>query len=76
MHAPYLKMIRLPDLNGYEKNEEDALRLALYLMEHHKLISMTMCVNNELYVRISTQIHNRFEDYQVLAEKIDELRKK
>jgi isopenicillin-N epimerase len=76
MHAPYLKMIQLPDLEEYKKTEEDALRLLSDLIEHHKLVSIILCVNHELYARIATQIYNRIEDYIVLADKIDGLRKK
>lgn len=76
MHAPYLKMIQLPDLQDYEKTDEDALRLLSDLIEHHRLVSIILCVNSELYVRIATQIYNRIEDYIFLADKIDELRKK
>lgn len=76
MHAPYLKMIQLPDLEGYGKTDEDALRLLTDLIDHHKLVAITLCVNNELYVRIATQIYNRIEDYIILADKIDEFRKK
>ena len=76
MHAPYLKMILLPDLEEYQKTEEDALRLLTDLIEHHGLVCIVLCVNNELYVRIATQIHNRIEDYIFLADKIDEFRKK
>lgn len=76
MHAPYLKMIQLPDLEGYEKTEEDALRLLTDLIEHHGLVTIVLCVNKALYVRIATQIYNRIEDYIFLADKIDEFRKK
>jgi selenocysteine lyase/cysteine desulfurase len=76
MHAPYLKMIQLPDLEGYKKTDEDALRLLNELIEHHKLVSIILCVKNELYARIATQIYNRIEDYIVLADKIDSFRKK
>ena len=75
MHAPYLKMVQLPDLAEYEKTDEDALRLIHDLIQKHKLVSIILCVNNELYVRIATQIYNRIEDYIFLADTIDKLRK-
>ena len=75
MHAPYLKMVQLPDLADYEKTDEDALRLIHDLIQKHKLVSIILCVNNELYVRIATQIYNRIEDYIFLADTIDKLRK-
>lgn len=76
MHAPYLKMIQLPDLEEYGKTEEDALRLLNNLIDNHKLVSIILFVNNELYVRIATQIYNRIEDYITLADTIDGFRKK
>ncbi len=76
MRAPYLKMIQLPDLEEYKKTDEDALRLLNHFINHHKLVAIILCVNNELYVRIATQIYNRIEDYIVLADKIDQYRKK
>ena len=76
LHAPYLKMIQLPDLQDYEKTDEDALRLISDLIEHHRLVSIILCVQGELYVRIATQIYNRIEDYISLADTIDRLRKK
>jgi selenocysteine lyase/cysteine desulfurase len=75
MHAPYLKMIQLPDLEAYKKTDDDALRLLSDLIEHRKLVSIILCVNNELYVRIATQIYNRLEDYVFLADQIDQFRK-
>jgi selenocysteine lyase/cysteine desulfurase len=76
MHAPYLKMIQLPDLEEYKKTDEDALRLLTDLIQHHKLVAIVLCVNNELYARIATQIYNRLEDFIFLADKIDQFRKK
>jgi selenocysteine lyase/cysteine desulfurase len=76
MHAPYLKMVQLPDLEEYKKTEEDALRLLTDLIEHDKLVAIMLCVNNELYCRVAVQIYNRIEDFQFLADKIDQLRKK
>lgn len=75
MHAPYLKMILLPDLKDYEKTDADALRLINDLIERDKLVAIFLCVNKELYVRIATQIYNCIEDYLALADKIDELKK-
>jgi selenocysteine lyase/cysteine desulfurase len=75
MQAPYLKMIQLPDLEEYAKTDADALRLLTDLIEHHKLVSIILCVNDELYVRIATQIYNRIEDYIFLADTIDRFRK-
>jgi selenocysteine lyase/cysteine desulfurase len=76
MQAPYLKMVQLPDLQDYKKTEADALRLLNHFINHEKLVSIILCVNNELYARIATQIYNRIEDYICLADKIDRLRKK
>lgn len=75
MHAPYLKMIQLPDLADYKKTDDDALRLINNLIEHRKVVAIILCVNNELYVRIATQIYNRIEDYITLADEIDRLKK-
>ncbi|CAF1121939.1 unnamed protein product [Didymodactylos carnosus] len=76
MEAPYLKMIRLPDLNDYEKTENDALKLLNDLIKDYQLVAIILCVNNELYARISTQIYNTLKDYEYLADIIDKLRKK
>jgi isopenicillin-N epimerase len=73
MQAPYMKMIRLPDLCEYKKTNEDALRLTNDLIVHHRLVAAIIYINNELYVRISTQIYNRIEDYIFLADTIDKL---
>jgi selenocysteine lyase/cysteine desulfurase len=75
MHAPYLKMVQLPDLEEYQKTDVDAFRLLYNLIKDHKLVAITMCVNNELYVRIATQIYNRIEDYIYLADIIDKFKK-
>jgi selenocysteine lyase/cysteine desulfurase len=75
MQAPFLKMIRLPDLIDYKKTDDDALRLINDLIEHHGLVTIIVCVQNELYIRIATQIYNCLNDYQYLAETIDRLRK-
>ena len=76
MQAPYLKMIQLPDLQDYAKTDEDALRLIGDLINDHKLVSIVLCVQHELYIRIATQIFNRLGDYVSLADTIDRLRKK
>ncbi|CAF0829738.1 unnamed protein product [Rotaria sordida] len=75
MQAPYLKMILLPDLAEYKKTDDDAVRLINDLIEHYKVVAIILCINNELYVRIATQIYNRIEDYIVLADIIDRIRK-
>ena len=75
MHAPYLKMIQLPDLKNYEKTDIEGYRLLADLMKYHKLVSIILCVNNELYVRIAAQIYNRIEDYLYLADIVDQLKK-
>ncbi|UJR26025.1 hypothetical protein I4U23_007371 [Adineta vaga] len=74
MQAPYLKMVQLPDLEQYQKTKEDALRLIHDLIKKYNLVSIMLCVNEKLYVRIATQIYNRIEDYIFLADTIDKLR--
>lgn len=74
MEAPFLKMVRLPKLKDYRETESDASRLIVDLMQQHRLVTIILCVQNELYVRIATQIFNTFEDYVFLAETIDRFR--
>lgn len=76
LQAPYLKMIRLPDLENYEKTDEEAIHLIHDLIEKEQIVSIILCVNGELYVRIATQIYNRIEDFIHFADAIDRLRKK
>ncbi|CAM4743331.1 unnamed protein product [Rotaria magnacalcarata] len=64
MHAPYLKMIQLPDLVDYKRNDDDAVRLINDLIEHHKLVSIilrlrSLCIrkliSNERYLHSCLQ---------------------
>ncbi|CAF1484088.1 unnamed protein product [Rotaria sordida] len=72
--APYFKMIQLPDLREYKQTDTEAIRLLTDLIIYHNLVTMIVCVNQKLYIRIGVQIYNRIEDYIFLADTIDKLK--
>ncbi|CAJ0951989.1 unnamed protein product, partial [Mesorhabditis belari] len=74
LEAPYMKMIKLPHLPGYNKSVADASRLSEILLGYHQIVVVVVCINEELFLRISTQIYNCMEDYLYLGNVIDELR--
>ncbi|CAJ0951766.1 unnamed protein product, partial [Mesorhabditis belari] len=74
LESPFLKMVKLPDLIAYEKSDADALRLLEDLLLKHQIVTVIVHVNGELYLRLSTQIYNEFDDYTRLADLIDTFR--
>ncbi|CAF4246668.1 unnamed protein product, partial [Rotaria sordida] len=54
--------------------DAEAIHLLTDLIIYHNLVSMIVCVNQQLCIRIGVQIYNRIEDYIFLADTIDKLK--
>ncbi|XP_033730037.1 putative L-cysteine desulfhydrase 1 [Pecten maximus] len=76
MEPPYLRMIRLPEINGVGTSEEDANSLMDILFLDYNIDTSLKSVQNQLYVRLSAQIYNCLDDYKKFGEAILSLAEK
>ncbi|XP_033758393.1 putative L-cysteine desulfhydrase 2 [Pecten maximus] len=70
MEPPYLRMIRLPEINGFGTSKEDANSLMDIIFLNYHIDACLKSVQNELYARLSAQIYNCLDDYKIFGEAI------
>ncbi|XP_069131369.1 uncharacterized protein [Argopecten irradians] len=75
MEPPCARMIKLPLLKDYHGNAEDAARLVGDIYAQYDVQTQIFCVQDHLYLRVSTQIYNELDDYRKLCNAINILRK-
>ncbi|CAD5119805.1 unnamed protein product [Dimorphilus gyrociliatus] len=82
MRAPFMSLIQLPKLKKYPPPKEsenvvymDHDDLITVLRDRFKICVPTFIIYGECWVRISAQIYNTLEDYEVLRDAIYTLMK-
>nr|XP_022334137.1 hercynylcysteine sulfoxide lyase-like isoform X2 [Crassostrea virginica] len=76
MVAPGMRLVLLPEYQGYPKTVEGSEKLFLDLTHFHKTNTAIFCVQGELYIRLSVNIYNEMADYERLAEVLCQLPRK
>nr|XP_022334107.1 hercynylcysteine sulfoxide lyase-like isoform X1 [Crassostrea virginica] len=74
--APGMRLVLLPEYQGYPKTVEGSEKLFLDLTHLHKTNTAIYCVQGELYIRLSVNIYNEMADYERLAEVLCQLPRK
>jgi selenocysteine lyase/cysteine desulfurase len=75
MRAPFMRMIRIPDLKNYPIPETkpgatDIVDLMMVLWDRFGIQTVCVVIENEPWVRISSTVYNAIEDYERLADAI------
>ena len=76
LEAPFMKLIKLPMLRSYMKGDTDAetietsVRLIRDILDKFNVVSCIVCVQSELYCRISCFVYNKMEDYVALKDAV------
>ena len=83
LEAPFMKLIKLPELKYYKTEGDvghrkaiESLMLDFYIK--YNLIACVVPIHGELYIRISAFVYNQIGDYEVLRDavlKMNELKK-
>ncbi|KAK3591461.1 hypothetical protein CHS0354_033460 [Potamilus streckersoni] len=76
MESPNMINVQLLDIPGYLKTPGDEKHLMKDLYELYGIQTMTVCIQGELYIRISAQVYNCMQDYEKLCRAVLELRKR
>jgi selenocysteine lyase/cysteine desulfurase len=86
MKAPFMRMVRIPDLRKYPATcitPDDDIILAVIdiadltriVWERFHVQAVFMSIDNEPWVRISANVYNVIQDYELLADAILELKR-
>ncbi|XP_052092722.1 uncharacterized protein LOC127729107 isoform X2 [Mytilus californianus] len=67
MEAPFMRMVRLPKLKGLSSGDECENRIKDNILRHN-IVCQISSVHGIAYCRLSANIYNTDEDYQVLCE--------
>ena len=74
LEAPFMKIIKLPIMKGYEIGSNDAEKISIQIMkeilEKFNVVCCVMIIQNELYCRISCFVYNSIEDYVALKDAV------
>jgi hypothetical protein len=78
LEAPFMKLIKLPPIKGFlveKDNETEALTISLMkiIYERYNLVSCIVCIQKQLFVRISCFPYNEIDDYVALKNAITNL---
>ncbi|XP_061177973.1 uncharacterized protein LOC133186717 [Saccostrea echinata] len=76
MEAPGMRLVLLPEYEGYDKTWEGSEKLYMDIMNQHKINCVIYPVQSELYLRLSANIYNEMEDYIKIADLLRKLPKK
>ncbi|XP_048727471.2 uncharacterized protein LOC125645722 [Ostrea edulis] len=68
MEAPGMRLVLLPEFEGYEKNWEGSKNLYMDIMNKYKINCAIYPVQDELYLRLSANIYNHMADYEKIAD--------
>nr|XP_022334095.1 probable L-cysteine desulfhydrase, chloroplastic [Crassostrea virginica] len=68
MLAPGMRLVLLPEYQGYPKTWEGSEDLYMDIMNKHKINCAIYPIQGELYLRLSANIYNRLADYEKLAQ--------
>ncbi|XP_048727470.2 uncharacterized protein LOC125645721 [Ostrea edulis] len=68
MEAPFMRLVLLPEIEGYDKTWEDAEKMITDIMEKHKINCVVSAAQDELYLRLSANIYNHMDDYEKIAD--------
>nr|XP_022320532.1 hercynylcysteine sulfoxide lyase-like isoform X3 [Crassostrea virginica] len=74
MEAPFMRLVLLPEFEGYPR--EGADKLLLDLMTNHNINSAICPAQGRLYLRLSANIYNQLSDYQNIADVLCKLPRK
>ncbi|XP_069103266.1 uncharacterized protein [Argopecten irradians] len=70
MEPPFIRMIRLPKINGFNTSEDDIQSLMDLIYHDHHIDVCLKSVNDQLYVRLSVHIYNCLDDYKKLGNAV------
>ncbi|XP_062620604.1 uncharacterized protein LOC134282183 [Saccostrea cucullata] len=70
MEAPGIRLVLLPEYEGYDKTWAGADKLQMDIINQHNIICVISPVQNELYLRLSANIYNELTDYVKIADLI------
>lgn len=73
MVAPNLQMVELPYLVGFSEHSEKYGILQRLIVDRYDIQTYVHKVDGKLYLRVSTQIYNTFQDYVKLANAVLDL---
>ncbi|XP_062613834.1 uncharacterized protein LOC134275583 [Saccostrea cucullata] len=76
MEAPGMRLVLLPEYEGYDKTWEGSEKLYMDIMNQHKINCVIYPVQNELYLRLSANIYNEMADYINIVDLLRKLPKK
>ncbi|XP_033743677.1 uncharacterized protein LOC117329706 isoform X2 [Pecten maximus] len=74
MEAPCMRMVKLPKLTGFAPSQTDSERLMAEIYSRWNIQSTTVCVDGDLYARLSANVYNTAADYDRFIEAIREMR--
>jgi len=65
--APYMRVLRLPELKDFNVSQEDAERAMQYIVMNLNCVAgLIVCFSGHLWLRISGDVMNTKEDYVAL----------
>ncbi|XP_048730048.1 uncharacterized protein LOC125647413 [Ostrea edulis] len=76
MEAPGMRLVLLPEFEGYEKTWEGSEKMYMDIMNKYKINCAIYPVQDELYLRLSANIYNHMADYEKIADLLCNLTRK
>ncbi|XP_061177980.1 uncharacterized protein LOC133186720 [Saccostrea echinata] len=76
MEAPGMRLVLLPECEGYDKTWKGSENLYMDIMKKHKINCAVYPVQGELYLRLSANIYNEISDYEKLTDILLQLSRK
>ena len=76
LEAPFMKLIKLPKMKSYTRgvNGEETTNMCVKLirdiLDKFNVVSCMVCVQEEMFCRISCFVYNKMEDYEKLGEAV------
>jgi len=69
LQAPYMRVLRLPDLKGFSTSSEESAHAVMdQIKREHKCIAAITCFSGHLWLRISASVYNTREHYIALKD--------
>ena len=74
LEAPFMKLIKLPKMKSYTRGDNDeettnvCVKLIQDILDKFNVVSCMVCVQGEMFCRISCFVYNKMEDYEKLGQ--------
>jgi selenocysteine lyase/cysteine desulfurase len=79
LEAPFMRLIKMPKMKSYMRgiNDEETTNVCVKLirdiLDKFNVVSCMVCVQGEIFCRISCFVYNKMEDYEKLGEAVQAL---